>query len=133
MIALKPGETTWVEPFGPGKSVWQKAKVVDTYGENSFIIEIDGRNRRSRVHLRKATGDLDKAECNIHRNEIMPFSYEEAGEATSEEKDRESNIVSSSSAEIHGQKWSYCGRRGKCDKRYKFLGHRYVVRSREKH
>ena len=43
------------------------------------------------MHLRKATGDLDKAECNTHMNEVIPFSYEEAGEATSEEKDRGSN------------------------------------------
>ena len=101
MIAHKPGDTVWVEHLGPGKSVWEKAKVVDTYGRNSFIIEIDGRRyRRSRVHLRKATCDLDKSECNMHLNEIIPFSHEEAGEATSEEKDRGSNTASSSSAEI---------------------------------
>ena len=26
MIALKPGDTVWVEPLGPGKSVWEKSK-----------------------------------------------------------------------------------------------------------
>ena len=77
-----------------------ESKIVDTYGRNSFIIEIDGRKyRRSRVYLRKATGDLDKAECNMHLNEIIPFSHEEAREATSEEKGRESDVASSSSAE----------------------------------
>ena len=51
------------------------------------------------MHLRKATGNLDKADCNMYMNEIIPFSHEEAGEATSEEKDRGSNIASSSSGE----------------------------------
>ena len=84
MIALKPGDTVWVKPLGHGKSVWQKANVVDYYSRNSFVIEIDGRRyRRSRVHLLKATGDLDKAECNMYLNEIIPFSHEEVGEATS--------------------------------------------------
>ena len=51
------------------------------------------------MHLRRATGDLDKADCNMYVNEIIPFSHEEAGEATFEEKDRGSNNASSSSAE----------------------------------
>ena len=51
------------------------------------------------MHLRKATGDLDKADCNMYMNEIIPFSHEEAGEATFEEKDRGSNNASSNSAE----------------------------------
>ena len=93
MITLKPGDTVWVEPLVSGKSVWEKAKVVDTYGRNSFIIKIDGRRyHRSRVHLRKATGDLDKADCNMYMNERIPFSQEEAGEATFEEKDRGSTM-----------------------------------------
>ena len=35
----------------------------------------------------------------MYMNEIVPFSHEEAGEATSEEKDRGSKIASSTSAE----------------------------------
>ena len=35
----------------------------------------------------------------MYLNEIIPFSHDETGEATSEEKDRESNGASSSSAE----------------------------------
>ena len=100
MIALKPGDTVWVEPLGPGKNVWENAKVVDIYGRNSLIIEIDWRRyHRSRVYLREAIGDLEKVDCNMYMNEIIPFSHEEAGEATSEEKDRGSNIARSCSAE----------------------------------
>ena len=99
MIALKPGDTVWVKPLGRGKCMGE-SKVVDTYRRNSFIIEIDGRGyRRSRVLHRKSTSDLDKAECNMYPNGIIPFRHEKADEATSEEKSRESNVASSSSAE----------------------------------
>ena len=77
-----------------------ESKIVDTCDRNWFTIEIDGRKYRgNRVYLRRAVGDPDKTECNMHLNEIIPFSHEEAGKATSEEKGRKSNVANSSSAE----------------------------------
>ena len=78
MIALKVGDVVWVEPLGPGKCIWEKGKVIDTYGRNSFIVEIDGKiYRRSRVHLRKATDDPNKAVRDLRMSESIQISEDE--------------------------------------------------------
>ena len=62
----------------------EKEKVVYICIRNSFTIEIDARRyHRSRVHLRGVIGKLDKTECSVDLNEIIPFSNNEADEPTS--------------------------------------------------
>ena len=51
------------------------------------------------MNIRRATGNLDRAECSVHLNEIMPSSNDEVGELTYEEKDKGSDLTSLNSAE----------------------------------
>lgn len=100
MVTLKPGDTVWVEPLGPGKNVWERGKVVDTYGRNSFIVEIRGRQyRRSRVHLRKATSNSNEVECNLHLDEMTPITEDEENKAPDDKDDESNNGANLTSAE----------------------------------
>ena len=78
LISLKMGDAVWVEPLGPGKNIWEKGKVVESCGRNSFIVEIDGKQyRRSRVHLRKATSDPDETGGDLMMSATIPISEDE--------------------------------------------------------